>query len=227
VTCNPLTISVNGSTPVQGELTVNVAAPSTPGTTAELPPTPRTEYASAQRPPTGKSNWWKLSAGTGLAAIFLFFLPGRRRYRATLGLGLICVFSFAMGCGGSSGGTVGTGPVTTITKITAPVTKAAQGTSLSFNVSVTGGTPGGFVQLFDGVTALGSAAQVAGGAATISSNALSVGTHQISAHYLGDGSTLPSLSGAVNVTLTGNTTVGIATAPASSNSNVTISLTVN
>ena len=228
VTCNPLTITVNGSAAVQGQLTVNVAAPSTPATTAELLPAARTGYASVQGPLTRRTGWWKLSAGTGLAAIFLFFLPGRRRHRASLGLWLICLLSFAIGCGGGGGGgSSGTGPITTITKVTVPVTKAAQGTSLSFNISVTGGTPGGFVQLFDGATALGSAAQVAGGAATISSNALSVGTHQISAHYLGDGSTLPSLSGAVNVTLTGNTTVGIATAPASSNSNVTISLTVN
>ncbi len=226
VTCNPLTISVNGSTPVQGQLTVNVAAPSTPGTTAELP-TNRSEYAGVQRPPTGRNGWWKLSTGSGLAAIFLFIVPGRRRYRATLGLWLICVLSFAIGCGGGSGGTSVTGPATTITKITVPMTKAAQGTLLSFNVSVTGGTPSGLVQLFDGTTVLSSSAQVVNGTATINTDALVVGTHAISAHYLGDSNTLASQSGAVNVTVTGNATVGISTVPASSNSNVTISLTIN
>ena len=33
----------------------------------------------------------KVSAGTGLAAMFLLFLPGRKRYRTALGLGLVCV----------------------------------------------------------------------------------------------------------------------------------------
>ena len=226
VTCDPLNITVNGSAQVSGQLTVHIAAPSTPGTTAEVQPATRIEYAGLQGPPFSRSGWWKLSAGSGLAAIFLFIVPGRRRYRATLGLWLICVLSFAMGCGGGSSGTGTTGPVTTITRITAPVTKAAQGTSLSFNVTVAGGTPAGTVQLFDGTTAIGSATQVSSGAATISTSALSVGTHQISAHYSGDANTLASQSGAVSVTLTGTTSVGIATNPASSN-NATFALTIN
>jgi len=232
VTCspNPLNINVSGSGAATGQLTVNVAAPSAPGTTAELLHTTLTEYAST-RGPSSRSGWWKLSAGTGLAAIFLIFVPGRRRYRAAMGLWLVCLLSFAMGCGGGSGGSVNLGPVTTITRITAPAqTKVAPNTALSFSISVSpASAASGMVQLFDGVTAVpGSTVPVVNGAATINNiSTLSVGTHQISAHYLGDGSTLPSLSGAVNVTLTGNTTVGIATAPASSNSNVTINLTVN
>jgi len=194
-------------------------------------PATRTEYASLQGGPTSRNGWWKLSAGTGLAAIFLFIVPGRRRYRATLGLWLICVLSFAMGCGGSGGGTVGTGPVATITKITAPVTKAAQGTSLSFNVSVTAsGAPAGngMVQLLDNGNVVATVAAANGVAAFTSITSLSVGTHQmISAHYVGDASTQPSTSGTVSVTVTGNTTVGISTAPASSNGNVSINLTVN
>jgi len=220
---------MSGSGAATGQLTVNVAAPSAPGTTAELLPATRTEYAGLQGGPTSRNGWWKLSAGTGLAAIFLIFVPGRRRYRTAMGLWLVCLLSFAMGCGGSSS-SVGPVAVATTTKITAPVTKAAQGTSLSFNISVTAsGLPAGsgMAQLFDGATALGAPVQAVNGAVTINNNTLIVGTHAISAHYLGDASTQASQSGTVNVTVTGNTTVGISTAPASSNGNVSINLTVN
>ncbi|HUO38862.1 MAG TPA: Ig-like domain repeat protein [Mycobacterium sp.] len=255
-----------------------------------------------------------------MAAIFLFFVPGRRRYRAMFGLWLICLVSFAMGCGGSSGGggvgtaalptfnpgagtyasaqsvtitsatggaticytTNGTTPAATspgtcstgttlanggavsvavsetleaiatesglnnsgvasaaytiapptTTKITAPVTKAASGAALSFNVAVTATSSGmpagnGNVQLLDGGNVVTTVAAVNGVAAFNNITTLSVGTHAISAHYLGDASTGASQSGNVNVTVTGQTTVGIATNPASSNNNVTISLTVN
>jgi hypothetical protein len=148
-----------------------------------------------------------------------------------MGLWLVCLLSFAMGCGGGSNSGGGPVAVATTTRITAPQTKAAQGASLSFNISVTasGAAAGnGMVQLFDGTTALGASVQAVNGAAAFNNiTTLSVGTHAISAHYLGDASTLPSQSGPVNITVTGNTTVGISTTPASSNSNVTINLTVN
>ena len=229
---NPLNINVLGSGAATGQLTVNVAPPSAPGTTAELLPATKTEYPSMQGPPTSRTGWWKLSAGTGLAAIFLFFLPGRRRYRATLGLWLICLLSFAIGCGGGgSGGTV-PGPTATTTKITAPATKVASGTGLNFNVAITSTLSGmaagnGTVQLLDGTTVVTTTTAANGVATFTNINSLSVGTHSISAHYLGDSSTGASSSGAVNVAVTGNTTVGILTNPASANSNVTISLTVN
>jgi len=120
--------------------------------------------------------------------------------------------------------------VATATKITAMTTKAAQGTSLSFNIAVTAsGAPmgNGMVQLFDDVTALGAPMQVVNGAVTISNNTLTVGTHAISAHYLGDPNTQASQSGAVNVTLTGTTPLTISTNPASSNGNAVFNLTIN
>ena len=228
VTCSPLNITVTSSAAATGQLTVNVAAPSPAGTTAEVLPSARTVYASLQRGPTGRGGWWKLSAGTGLAALFLMFVPGRRR-RAAMGVWLVCLLSFAMGCGGGSGGG-GPVAVATATKITAMTTKAAQGTSLSFNIAVTAsGAPmgNGMVQLFDDVTALGAPMQVVNGAVTISNNTLTVGTYAISAHYLGDPNTQASQSGAVNVTLTGTTPLTISTNPASSNGNAVFNLTIN
>jgi len=133
-----------------------------------------------------------------------------------------------MGCGGGSSGGGGPVAVATTTKITAPVTK---GTSLNFNISVTAsGAPAGngMVQLLDNGNVVATVAAANGVAAFTNITSLSVGTHQmISAHYVGDASTQPSTSGTVSVTVTGNTTVGISTAPASSNGNVSINLTVN
>jgi hypothetical protein len=323
VTCspNPLNIDVTSSSQATGQLTLSVTAPSAPGTTAEIRPARRPEYASLERLPASKNGWWKLSAGSGLAAILLFILPARRYRATTLGLWLICVLSFIIGCGGG-GGVVGTtaampsfspgagtygsaqsvtitsttngaticytidgttptatspgtcstgttlanggavtvsiseileaiatesgfsnsgvasatyaiGPVATTTRITAPQTKVAQNAPLSFNIAVTATSSGtaagnGMVGLFDGTTQLGAAVRAVNGVADFNNiTSLSVGTHAISAHYLGDSSTLASQSGAVNVTVTGTTTVRISTNPASSNSNPTISLTIS
>jgi hypothetical protein len=232
VTCSPLTITIpqgSSTTPITGTLTVNVAAPSTT-LTASAAPAERTLYAAGMMPSSGGKGWWMLSAGTGLAAILLLFLPGRKRYRAALGLGLVCVLSFTLGCGSSSGGGGGGGPIATQTKITvtAPAKVASgAGDTFVFTVSVTGGTPTGQVQLFDGSTALGSAVAVSGGSAPITSNGLSVGTHSITAHYLGTASTQASQSGALNVTVTGTTTFVISTTPASTSGSPTVSITIN
>ena len=229
VTCtpNPLAINVVSATAATAQLTLNVAAPSTV-LTASAVPLEHPLYASGLAPSGGGRGWWTLSAGTGLAAMLLLFLPGRKRYRAALGLGLVCVLSFALGCGGSGGG--GGGPVATNTKLTvaAPAKVASgPGDSFAFTVSVTGGSPTGQVQLFDGATALGTGVTVSGGSASITSNGLAVGTHSISAHYLGTASTLASQSGALNVTVTGMTTFAITTTPAASNGSPTVNITVN
>jgi len=229
VTCspNPLAINVASASAATAQLTVNLAGPSTT-LTASAAPLEHTLYASGVMPSGGSKGWWTLSAGTGLAAILLLFLPGRKRYRTALGLGLVCVLSFALGCGGGGGG--GGGPVATVTQltVTAP-TKVASGAgnTFAFTVSVTGGTPTGQVQLFDGSTALGTAATVSGGSASITSNGLPVGTHAISAHYLGTASTLASQSGSLNVTVTGTTTFAITATPAASNGSPTVSITIN
>ena len=214
----------------QGQLTVNVAAPSTAGTTAEFPLATPTEYARVQRVPADRNGWWKLSAGSGLVGILLFIVPGRRSYRATVTLWLICVLSLAMGCGGSGGSAAVTPPVTS-TKITAPVTKAPSGTVLSFNVAIetaAGASAGnGTVQLLDGASVVATTTAADGVANFTNVNSLSVGTHAMSAFYSGDSNTQSSRSGTVYVTLTGTTSVGIATSPASLNNNASFSLTIN
>jgi len=230
-TCSPLTITIpagSSGTPVNGTLTVNVTAPSTT-LTASAAPADRILYTAGTIPSGGGNGWWTLSACTGLAALFLIFLPGRKRYRMALGLGLACVFSFALGCGGYGGGGGGGGPVATTTKITASSGKVSSGQTDTFTITVTssGTAANGQVQLFDGSTALGSPTSVVNGAASINESGLAAGTHSISAHYMGDTYTLASQSGALNITFVGTTTFVIQASPAASNGAPTVNITIN
>jgi hypothetical protein len=233
VTCpnSPLTINVTSATPVASQLMCMVAATSTTLTASKarenrmfeakaIPP------ANATPPTTSGKGWRALSAGTGFAALFLLFLPGgRKKYRAALGLGLVCILTFTMGCSSSSGGG-GTTKTATVTKLTVTSGKVISPATFSFSVAVTGGTPTGQVQLFDGATMLGTAATVSGGVATPTAPALSVGTHSISAHYFGDTTTLASASGMLNLTETGSTTVAITTSPVAAPAAPAINVTI-
>ena len=203
VTCSPLTIP-SGST--SGMLPINVLNPSSSLTAMVAPATQTLRATSTPVNRHDSNGWWTLSAGTGFASLLLLFLPGRKRYRAALGLGLVCVLSITLGCGGYSGGGGGGGPVATTTKITVTSTKAASGVNISFAIAVSASVAANAqVQLFDGSTALGTAVTVSNGSATIMNGSLPVGTHAISAHYLGDTYTQASQSGALNVTITGTT----------------------
>jgi hypothetical protein len=175
------------------------------------------------------ATWWTLSAISGLGAIWLLLFPGlltRKQLRAALGLTLLCVLSLTLGCGGGSGG--GGGSTQVASHTTLSVTNAKQpitSNNFAFNVTVTssGANPTGQVQLFDGSTALGLPVTISNGTAAINAGLPNVGTHAVSAHYLGNTSTLPSASGRLNLTVTGVTTVPLTTTPSgSANINLTI-----
>ncbi|HET8925791.1 MAG TPA: Ig-like domain repeat protein [Candidatus Acidoferrum sp.] len=230
VTCSPLTITVPNGAPsgvgINGTLTVNVAAPST-ALSASSAPVERAIYAAGLVPARSGKGWLMLSAGSGLAAMIVLLLPGRKRYRAALGLGLVCVLSFVLGCGGGSSG--GGGPVPTTTKISVTSTKVTSNTPIAFSITVNAsvGANGG-VQLFDGSNTLGGITTVSNGLATINNPGLPPGTHAISAHYLGDPSTQASNSGMLNVTATGGPTqMVIATSPAATPTASPINITIN
>jgi subtilase family serine protease len=240
VTCpnSPLKINVTGTAAVPGTLNCQVTATST-GQTASLLREERM-YDAKLMPPTqtappatGGKGWWALSAGTGFAAIFLMFLPGgRKKYRAALGLGLVCLLGITLGCNGGNGGGGTKPPVATTTQMT--VTNASDrvnsGTAFTFSVTVTGGTPGGMAQLFDGgqaISTAGASATVSGGKATLTApTTLSVGTHSISVHYLGDTTTLASQSGSLNLTVAGGSTIAITTTPAATPAAAAINITI-
>jgi hypothetical protein len=237
VTCNALNVAVpSGGANGTGSLVINVAANSTSMTAMNL--SGPQSFLAATLPATSsvKTGLWTLSSGAGLAAVFLLLLPGRKRYRAALGFGLLCVLSFTLGCSNNNGGGGGGGGQTaTVTHLTVSSTKLAATGTLTVSATVTGGTPAGNVQFFvDGAPA-GSAVPVASGTTgNIMLTAASapplfqlIGTHTLSAHYLGDNSTAASQSGTLNITVTGTTQLGISANPASSNANATVSLTIN
>jgi hypothetical protein len=74
---------------------------------------------------------------------------------------------------------------------------------------------------------IGTAAAVTGGVATPTAPALAVGTHVISAHYLGDATTLASASGTINMTVTGTTSLPITGTSGTTTATNNVSLTIN
>jgi Pro-kumamolisin, activation domain/Bacterial Ig-like domain (group 3) len=237
VTCtpNPLTINVTSAAAATGILTVAVAAPSTTMTASRIP-VQRPLYAAALAPKnTGHLNgWWKFGSGLGFAAIFILLFPPlgwRTRIRAVSSLSLLCVLSLALGCGGggsSGGGGGGSTAASTHTSVTVSATKLpSTANNFAFGVTVTssGAAPTGQVQLFDGTTALGLPAPVSNGTVSITTGLTGIGTHSVTAHYLGDTSTAASSSGALNLTVTGVTAVPLTTSPTGTGSG-NISLTI-
>lgn len=238
VTCtpNPLNVNITSANPVASNLSVNVAAPSTALMASAAVENQMLSAANAS--PSGNAKgWWTLSGGTGLAALVLLLLPGRKRYRAALGLGLVCVLSFTLGCGGGSSGGGGGGgaPTATTTQLTVSATKVASTGMITVSATVSGGTPTGNVQFFVDGAAAGTAVPVSGGTTgNITVNAASVpplfqliGTHTLSAHYLGSATTLASQSGSLNIAVTGTTQLSISGNPAPSNANPSLTLTIN
>ena len=239
VTCtpNPLAINVTGASPATGQLTVAVAAPSASLTASRFTNDRQGIYAAfAPNTALGTNThrmhpWWALSLTMGLASLLLFLFPGvrgRTQLRVAFCLGLVCILSFTLGCGGgsSSGGGGGGGLVATHTSVTVSAAKLpSTANNFAFNVTVTasGATPAGQVQLFDGTTALGLPAPVSNGTVSINTGLGAVGTHSVSAHYLGDAKTSASSSGALALTVTGTTTLPLTTTPTgSANVNLTI-----
>jgi len=218
VTCtpNPLAINITSASAVASNLSIAVAAPSTNLSASAAPLDRQTVYPAGLAPSSvGGNGWWMLSGATGLMAVLLFFVPGRRRLRhaMALGLALACLMSFALGCGGGYGGGGG-GLTATITHLTVSSTKVAANASLTVSAAVTGGTPAGNVQFFADGAAIGSAVPVSGGttgnitvtAAQAPALLQLIGTHTLSAHYLGDTYTSASQSGTLNITVTGGPT---------------------
>jgi len=208
--------------------------------TALVSPETNNLWAANDGQPSGRAGWWSLSAGTGLAAVLLVFLPGKKRYRAALGLGLACVLSFTLGCGGSSGGGGGGGgggPTPTVTQLTVSSTKVAVSPSATLTVSatVTGGTPTGTVQFMVDGAALGGPATLTNGstgnitvmAAQAPAFLQLVGTHTVSANYSGGTTTAASQSGTLNVTITGTTSLAITGTAGTDSATSNVALTIN
>jgi hypothetical protein len=213
----------NGNTPVVGQLPIAVLGPSTVFTASAMP-------ERNALPGAASKGLVMVGAGTGFVALFLLFVPGRKRLRAALGLGLVCVISLALGCGGGYGGGGTVTPVATTTHLTLtpPAKQPSTAANFAFAVTVAGGsTPTGNVQLLDGGANLGATSSLSNGAVMITENGLTpVGTHAISVHYMGDSGHLTSSSGAINCTVTGSTTVTISAPGATNGATQTLNVTI-
>jgi hypothetical protein len=88
----------------------------------------------------------------------------------------------------------------TTSSLTSSPNPSAHGQTVTFTVTVTPSgpfTPTGKVKFLDGTTGLGYAT-LSGAVATFSKSQLAVGTHSITAQYLGDATSDKSTSSAVN-----------------------------
>jgi hypothetical protein len=231
MTCSPLTINeTNANTPASGALTINVAAPSLT-TTASIEPADRIYLAHVTQ--IWAKPWLPWSGGTGIAVLLLLCVP-RRRARAAIALGLIC-FTVSCGGGGGEGGGGTPPPVVTSTQLTVSSTKVAANGSITVSATVSGGTPNGSVQFFaDGIGIGGLAPVTNGTTGNITVTAASapaflpiVGTHSVSARYLGSTTTQASQSGTLSVAVTGTTSLTITGTAPTTTANGNISLTIN
>jgi hypothetical protein len=85
---------------------------------------------------------------------------------------------------------------TTLTSIPNP-SNFGQAVTFAANVTSTGSTPTGKVKFLDGTTTLGTAT-LSGGVAKVTKSTLAVGTHPITAQYMGDAVSAKSTSSVLN-----------------------------
>src|SRR5262249_14610224 len=109
-------------------------------------------------------------------------------------------------------------PAPTSTTLTSSVNPSVYGQSVTFTATVTAGaglgTPTGTVTFKDGGTAIGSGTLDAMGHATFTTTTLTVGSHSITAMYLGNTNLAPSTSAPlIQIVGQASTTTSITSSP--------------
>ncbi|WP_165397252.1 Ig-like domain-containing protein [Microterricola gilva] len=99
-------------------------------------------------------------------------------------------------------------PAATTTTLSASAASVTVGTAVELTATVTGDSPTGNVEFFDGATSLGTAASAAG-IATLTATTLAVGDHPITARYAGDERNAPSSATAITLTVTAAATPSV------------------
>ncbi|HEV2297053.1 MAG TPA: Ig-like domain repeat protein [Candidatus Acidoferrales bacterium] len=202
-TCSisPSSVTLSNSTPATAMLTISTLAPSS-GTSAVTIPVRL--HASGMMLPPGREIWWTLSFLAGFAALLLVASPFRRRtLHPALGLALVCLLSFAIGCGGTSASPP---PIPTTTVISVPSTKVAQSAGLALTATVTSTKPvTGLVIFTASNCGFSTGGTILNDVAQATANFLPVGTCSLAAQYGGDAKNQPSQSGNLNIAVTGVT----------------------
>jgi probable HAF family extracellular repeat protein len=94
----------------------------------------------------------------------------------------------------------------TTTSLAASVDAILIGQSVTFTATITGSSPTGSIQFMDGITNLGSPVALTSGAASLTTSALTVGTHPMTAVYSGDTTNAPSTSAVISEVVSLNAT---------------------
>ncbi len=227
VTCNALSITIpaNTTAAVTQSLTVSLTPPSST-MSASAATAERRFYAAGLLSSPGARGWWAFSASTGLVAILLLVLPGRKRYRAALTLGIVCVLGFTLGCNSYNNGGGG-GPVATTTALSVtPATKNATNATITIT-PYSGAAVQGSASLNDSAAGTNTQVPLNNGVGLANLN-LGTGTHSLQANYAGSTADAASKSGTLNVTITGGPqAVTITGTSGSTTANATINITIN
>jgi hypothetical protein len=101
----------------------------------------------------------------------------------------------------SAGVAVSVSPAAASVGLSSSLASVPAGQTVTFTVVITGASPTGSVQFFDGNTSLGTVTLTAG-SATLSTSSLSAGAHTITASYSGDANYMAATSAGLSVTVT-------------------------
>jgi len=228
-TISPSSVTLNNGTAAAATLSVTTLAPSSTLSAVTAP--------VSLRPPTlippVREAWRALSGLAELAAVLLLVFPGKRRsLDAGLGFGLVCLLSFAIGCGGggSGGGNSGGGPVPTTTTLTTSSTKIAQGSTLTLTANVKSSQTLTGTAIFNFANCNYSSGQLLiNGTAQLqlsTTGFLEPGTCTTTAQYDGDANNLASHSGSLNIVVTGNTQEQIAAQTGADTHPIDVNITI-
>jgi hypothetical protein len=102
----------------------------------------------------------------------------------------------------------------TATTLVASVDPIIVGQSVTFTATVTGTSPTGAIQFMDGIASLGSPVALTSGTTSLTTSALTIGTHSITAVYPGDAANAASTSAVVNEVVSRNATATTVTSTA-------------
>lgn len=122
-------------------------------------------------------------------------------YLSTLNLGVTGDFSLTINGPGNIVQGEAPAPSDTTTTVTATPSTTTVGTAITLTATVTGDTPTGEVEFFDGITSLGTAT-LTDGEATLAYTPTVASTLNVTAVYSGDTNNAPSTSEPVSVTVT-------------------------
>jgi hypothetical protein len=112
--------------------------------------------------------------------------------------------------------------------LTSSVNPSATGQSVTFTATVTGSTPTGSIDFFDGLTSLGTVS-LSGNVATLNTSLLSAGSHNITVTYSGDANNASSTSSILTQVVKASTSVSLISSvnPSTAGQNVTLTTTIS